>query len=340
MRKFTMLRKFAPLAAVVIVAPLLAACGESPESSESDVVIGYAGAIQSNPNNKAVEDAIRVKVEELGGRLVVTDAQFDASKQLTDVQSLINQRVDALVVWPVDPLGLQPALLTAQQAKIPVIVQHTTQGGPYTSNFQGDDEQAAVRAAQLIAEKVGHGAGVAQIEGVTAVGVLAARNNGFVAGTKSAGLDILAHQINQADSADGARPIVDAWKASLGSKIKAIFAYNDPSALGAASALDANFTPLIVGMNGSQEGVDAVKDGRLLATVDFHPVRQGFGLGWAAVQAAAGKPLPATVNVESTIITKDNAESWQPVAAQLKTAVDVSIVERDGQHFLTVTARP
>lgn len=91
------------IGAVTLLA--LAGCASQPQTtdptdvaSDDAVVVGYAGAVQSNPNNKAIEDAMRVKVTELGGELIVTDAQFDVSKQLSDVQSLINRDIDVLVI--------------------------------------------------------------------------------------------------------------------------------------------------------------------------------------------------------------------------------------------------
>jgi ribose transport system substrate-binding protein len=320
------MRKILP-AILLMACSALVGCANGGGAGDDELVVGYAGAIQSNPNNKAVEDGLRVKVEEAGGRLIVTDAQFQADKQLTDVRSLISQQVDVLVVWPIDPRGLQPAIAAADEAGIPVIVQDTAQGGPYAVNFAGSDHDSAAEAAGLIAGEVGEGAGVVQIEGVPVVGVLDARNKGFAAGAEKHGLDLLAHQINDKDSADGARPIVDAWKSRFGSDIKAIFAYNDPSALGAASAVGGGFKPVVVGMNGSAEGVQAVRDGRLLATFDFHPVEVGMGLGWAAVQIAAGETLPETVQTTSTMITADNVGEWIPVEEALKRKTEVKVVD-------------
>ncbi|MGW0037580.1 sugar ABC transporter substrate-binding protein [Gordonia sp. NPDC003376] len=331
-------KSLAVLLLTVLAAAALTACGSN--SSSGGIVVGYAGAIQSNPNNKAVEDGLRKQVEAEGGSLIVTDAQFDASKQLTDVRSLIAQKVDALVIWPIDPQGLQSAVHQAKDAGIPVLVQSTTEGGPYTSNFAEDDAGAAAAAADVIREKTGPGAGVAMIEGMPVVSVLADRNNAFAARAGEVGLEIVARQVNEKDTADGARPIVDAWKTGLGDEIKGIFAYNDPSALGAVSAVGGSFRPVVVGMNGSPEGVAAVKSGRLLATFDFHPVQQGLGLGYAAIRAAKGEKLPETVTIPATMITVENAGSWVSVEDELAADSQVAIVTENGGSVLKVTSKP
>jgi ribose transport system substrate-binding protein len=303
------------------------------------IVVGYSGAVQADPNNKAVEDAMRVKVEELGGRLIVTDAQLDAGKQFGDVQSLINQDIDVLVIWPMDPLSIQPVIQQAADAGIPVIVQDTSEGGPYASNFQVTNFEAAADAAALIEEAVGSNANVVQLEGIPSVGVLNSRNEGFRAGAEAAGQVILASQVNELNSADGARPIVDAWKSRFCAEIQAIFAYNDSSALGAASAKSADFDPVVIGMNGDQDAVAAVRDGRLLATFDMHPVEIGAGLGWAAMYVANGGTLPETVNAEMTVITAENIDDWTPVADLLTKSFDIEIVEKDGVSTLVATIK-
>lgn len=293
--------------------------------STDSFVVGYAGAIQANPNNKAIEDSMRNAVENFGGDLIVTDANLDPSKQLSDVQSLINQKIDVLVIWPLDPNGIQPAIQQADDAGIPVLVQDTTDGGPYASNFQVTNFESAKEAATLIEEAVGPKANVAQIEGLPIVGVLDARNRGFKEGAAELGQTILASQVNETDGADGARAIVDAWKARFGSEIQAVFAYNDPSAIGVASAKSPEFDPVVIGMNGDADGIKAVEDGRLLATFDFHPVQVGYSLGWGAHELATGKKLPATVTLEATMIDKSNVDEWVPVKDLLKKKFDVSI---------------
>lgn len=301
------------------------------------VTIAYSGAIQANPTNKAIEDAMRVKVEELGGEFLATDANLDPGKQYSDVQTLIQQGIDVLVIWPLDPLSIQPALEEAEAAGIPVIVQDTDTGGGYVSNFQMTNFEAGEEAAAMIAEELGSDAKVAQILGIPTVGVLEARNQGFVAGAEAEGLEMLASQLNETDNADGARPIVDAWKSRFGSDLQAIFAVNDPAALGAASAATDDFDPLIIGVNGDIDGVEAVRDGRLFATFDLHPVPLGAGLGWAAFELAKGGTLPETVLLKVTAITADNVDEWVAPAELLKKSFDVKIVEENGEATLVAT---
>lgn len=333
----------AAMSALLLMATVTGCANEDASSSESNSVvtdenftIGYAGAVQSNPNNKAVEEGIKVQADALGMEVVVTDANLDPNKQIADVEALVSQGVDAIIIWPLDPNGIQAALDKAREADIPIIVQDTPDAGEVTSNFQVNNYESAQEAASLVSQVVGEGAEVGIIQGLPVVGVLIARNEGFAVGAQQSGLSIAAEQVNETDSADGARPIVDAWKARFGSDLKGILAYNDPSALGAASAVGGDFTPVVVGINGDAEGVAAVKDGRLLATFDFRPVELGNGLAWGAHQALTGNTLPQQVNFEMKLIDQESADSWVSSSDRLSAPMSVSLDERDGKSFLVV----
>jgi len=66
--------------------------------------------------------------EEYGIELIVGSADFDASKQLSDVQSLVQQQVDAIFLVAVDANAISPAVLAANRANIPIVIV----GGPPT----------------------------------------------------------------------------------------------------------------------------------------------------------------------------------------------------------------
>jgi ribose transport system substrate-binding protein len=326
----------------------LAACGDddkggsatagTSQAAKQSFTIGYAPPVLANPAIKALADAIKVQGKALGMDVVIAGGEYDPSKQLAAVDSLIQRKVDAILVWPLDPKGMQPALDRAHEAGIPVIVQDSPTSAPVAMNFQVNDQQAAEQAATALAEKLGPGCGngaqVAIIEGIPQAEVLKARNDGLAAGAKAAGCKVVAHQVNTKDSADGARPIVDGWKTKYGAALKGILAYNDSSAIGAASATGGKFKPVITGINADQPGVDAVKDKRVLATWDLRTPEIGNGMAWAAYQLLTKKSLPKTVNVEMVKVNDDNVGGYPTNEDRLKAPMKVSIEQRDGKAFL------
>jgi ABC-type sugar transport system substrate-binding protein len=89
--------------------------------------------------------------------IVVTDAGFDASKQVSDIADLINQGCEAIIYWPVDDKAIEPGLEQAVAAGIPTV----NVGGGYadmpgiTSNAHIDQYQLGVAVALQLAEALG-----------------------------------------------------------------------------------------------------------------------------------------------------------------------------------------
>ena len=78
-------------------------------------------------------------------------------------------------------------------------------------------------------------------------------------------------------------------------------------ALGAIEALNAaNRKALVVGINGTKEGVDAVKAGTLLATADFGGYLQGCVGTMAAIRAAHNLAVPKEIAFPSFVIDSSN----------------------------------
>ena len=109
---------------------------------------------------------------------------------------------------------------------------------------------------------------------------------------------------------EGARPVmVDL----LGRhpELNAVFPINDPSALGAISALEsANKLKdvTVVTVDGSAEGVAAIRAGKLLSTSAQFPREIGRMAATAAYDHLEGKPVDKEIKVRVELITKENAE--------------------------------
>jgi ribose transport system substrate-binding protein len=222
------------LASVVLLA-VVAGCGSSDSSSsgstgtatgsqgDKQFVLGISNPIGSNPTLKYWQQAIETQAKALGMKTVAVDANFDPNKQLSDVRTLADQGVDAIVVHPLNPDAIRPAVEDAASKGIKVI-GYDGGDGPYSTNFEEQGYQGAKDAALALSKKLSPGAKIAVIEGVPQVPILAERNKGFADGAKEAGLEIVAKEVNLKDSADGAQPLVEAWKSKYGDQLAGILA--------------------------------------------------------------------------------------------------------------------
>lgn len=86
----------------------------------------------------------------------VTDANFNAAKQVSDIEDLINKGIDALIYWPVDDKAIEPALEKAVAKGIPTV----NVGGGYadlpgiTSNAYIDQYELGVACALKLADSM------------------------------------------------------------------------------------------------------------------------------------------------------------------------------------------
>lgn len=84
------------------------------------------------------ENLIRVakaEADHLGVKLVVLDAQSNLSKQVSDIENLVSQSVDAIILNPQDSSGVLPAVKKIHAAKIPLTVVNSAldpAGAPFT----------------------------------------------------------------------------------------------------------------------------------------------------------------------------------------------------------------
>jgi len=299
--------------------------------------IGYSSAIAANPSLAANEAGVRVQAAKLGIDVVSTDAQFNASKQITDIDSLIQRGVDAILLVPVNNDAIEPALQRARDKGIIVVAREGLPRDPWNAAFNGTNFASSQLAAKYMAKRLGKNAGIGIIQGNPSTSLLRARNEGFDFGAKQYGLNVLDARINLKDSADGARPIADAWKVKYGSSMKGILAYNDPSAIGAASAAGGGFDPMIIGFNGTPDAIQAVKDGKLQATIDISSAEQGQAMAWVTWQILhKNKNCPRLVNVPFKLFDKSNVDQWIPFADRTKAALPVHVITKKGQGIMLV----
>ncbi|MFQ6551922.1 D-xylose ABC transporter substrate-binding protein [Aestuariibius insulae] len=104
-----------------IIAAAIAAAGLSTQAYAQDITVGVSWSNFQEERWKTDEAAIRGALEEAGAEYVSADAQSSSAKQLSDVESLIAQGVDALIILAQDTQAIGPAVQAAADEGIPVI---------------------------------------------------------------------------------------------------------------------------------------------------------------------------------------------------------------------------
>ena len=245
------------------------------------------------------------------------------------MQQLLGQDVGAIIFYPLDPRATKPVLQRAENQGVPVIAIDASFGKTdpvpliATQVWQGRDIQAFLQANALAEEKPEAKVGLIGIGiPVPAIKYLTERQKFY---TEEEGMTVIDTQDNPSDDVTGGEKAGNALL-QRNQEIDSVLGYNDPSALGAviaARATDRDIT--VVGLNGSSDGIEGVKSGKLLATVQVDPIGIGSQTADAAYSLITKQnlPLPPIVIRPGT--------SWTPTT---------STTSRAGRRSWTSSDRP
>lgn len=267
-----------------------------------NITIGVSISTLNNPFFVSVKEGIEKAAKEAGITVKVADAQNDSSKQSNDVDDLIQQDVDMLLVNPVDSAAISSAVKTANDADIPVIaIDRSADKGKVETLVASDNREGGKMAAEFIIAQLGEKAKVAELEGTPGASATRERGEGFhsIADTK---LDVVEKQSADFDRTKGLNVSENVLQANA--SIAAIFAQNDEMALGAVEAAKAAGKDiLIVGFDGNDDGLKAVKEGKMAATIAQQPELIGEKAVEAVTSIAAGKKLEKIISVDLKLVT-------------------------------------
>jgi ribose transport system substrate-binding protein len=287
-------------------------------------VVGFSQSEkEGNPFRIAETQSIRDEAAKRGiasDKLLVTNAQSDLNKQISDIKSMLAQGAQLLIVAPLNSDGLQPALDAAKEKKVPVVtIDRKVTSEPCTDylTFIGSDfVSQGKRAADAMIKATGGTGKVAILLGSSGNNVTTDRTQGFkdgIAGTP--GLTVVAEQTGEFERAKGQSVMEQLIQSNP--DITAVYAENDEMGIGAVNALKAaGKTPgtdvKIVSIDGTRNAVQLVADGSYNAVVESNP---RFGpLAFDTLQKfEAGEEIPQSIVISDDEYDSSNAA--QKVAA-------------------------
>ena len=286
-----------------------------------DLLDGLVGFAQSereaNPFRIAETESIVAEAERLGIELITTNAESDLNKEISDIQSMVDQGANALIISPLNSEGLDPAITYAQEAGVPIMTidrRLTTKTActDYIGWVGSDFVEQGRRAADAMMAVTGDEGNVAILLGAPGVNVTTDRNNGFLEQLEAEGsnLEIVAEQAANYERAMG--QTVTEQLITSNPEITAIYAHNDEMALGAVAALQAaGYAPgdvAIITIDGTQGAVQGIIDGWISGVIESNP---RFGpLAFRALDLFYnGEGVPEVTIISDKEYTPENAEA-------------------------------
>jgi len=269
----------------------------------------YWQAMEGGYQEAAAEKGVTIDV-------LAVPTEQDTEQQLNQVQTALAQGYDAIMVSPITPNNLIPALVQATEAGVPIInvdekvdpAAAEEAGVELTSVIASDNRDAGARAAQWMIENIPEGGQVAIIEGKAGNQSGLDRKEGFQAAIEAAGnFEIVASQPADWDgprALDAASNILQANPDLVG-----FYAANDTMALGVVEAVRAAGKldqVAVLGTDAIPAALAAIEAGDLEGTVAQFPAEEAKIATGLAILAIQGEPVGGFIPSPIELITADN----------------------------------
>ncbi|MEQ6391019.1 substrate-binding domain-containing protein [Bacillaceae bacterium S4-13-58] len=311
-----MMKKFMGIVLVGMLVLFLAACGEDENTAgnteEGSYKVGLAVNTLNNPFFVDLKDGAQAHADQEGIELVVTDSQGDPAKQMSDVENLLQQDLDLLILNPVDSDAAGQAVLLANEKGVPVVtVDRQASDGEVVSHIGFDALKSGGIAAKFLDEALGGEGKIVEIQGILGTSVGRDRSQGFNDYMDNVpGIEIISQQSANFDRGEALTVMEDILQANP--DIDAVYAANDEMVMGALSAVDAadrNDEIIMIGTDAIDPALEAIREGRLEATIAEPPFFLGRDAVKTAIQVLDGEEVEEVITLENTLVTEENVDT-------------------------------
>jgi ribose transport system substrate-binding protein len=273
--------------------------------AQNKIVIGHSQPNLGWPYIAKVTAALEAAAKGVADvELITTSADGDIAKQSSDIASLVNRKVNVLLVTSLDGNAVVPALKQAHAAGIPILAvsnEPSEAGIALLSGFSGPDDYVQGQiAAELLHEALGGKGGIGIIEGSPGQSTTLLRTNGLKDKLKelNSGIEILGAQTGDWNPVK-AKDVAQAFLTSYGDKMVGLFAQDDNSGAAAAEVFKAagRGEIKVVGTGGTVNGLKAIREGLMHGTMDQSPTTDAKQALEMAIKLAKGEALPQKRNI-------------------------------------------
>lgn len=305
----------------LITTIMLAMAGGASAETVGVSIVKFDNNFQALLRNGIVDHAAELE----GVDVQVEDAQNDMAKQLDQVNNFIASGVDAIVVTLVDSSAGPALSQAAEAAGVPLVYVNLEPGNlatlPATQAYVGSNEVESGTLGAQEACRVMSEAGVDSAQGYILIGDLTHQAavqrtqdiHDVIANEAGCGFITIADEQVGAWSRDGAQNVMTNWLSS-GTAPDVVFANNDEMALGAIQSMKAAGIDMadvvVVGVDATTEGLQAMQAGELDVTVFQNAKAQGGGGLDAALALVRGETVTSPVYVPFELVTPSNMADY------------------------------
>ncbi|MEB3366364.1 substrate-binding domain-containing protein [Saccharopolyspora mangrovi] len=309
--------------------PAAVAAGGDNAAPGKHVTIGFSAPAADHGWMAAMTTYARAQAEKLPDvTFRPTEGGSDVNQQIAQVETLINAKVDVLVVLPADGKAMTDVALRATRAGIPVVNVDRVFDSPdaYRVWIGGDNYGMGVNAADYIAAELRKATVanpvIAEIAGTDSLPLTQERSAGFRDGLARHGLKVTRRVAAEFTAETGERQATNLLQAA--SRLDAVWNHDDDQGIGVLSAIEAAGRNefFMVGGAGSRQMMDRIKAGNgvMRATVLYSPSMCSSAISLARLLAQARgvsdlaeHEVPRSVTTYSAVVTRDNVDQYLDV---------------------------
>ena len=286
-------------------------CGAGDTGANSDATRIGVSVYDMSSFITAGKEGMEAYAKDNNIELVWNSANLDVSTQASQVDSMINQGVDAIIVVPVQADSLAPQVSAAKAKGIPLVPVNAALDSPdVAASVQPDDVAAGAQEMQMMADRLGGRGNIVILQGPLGQSGELDRSRGIEQTlAKYPEIRVLAKDTANWKRDEAVNKMKN-WISGFGPQIDGVVAQNDDMGLGALQALkEAGRSGVpVVGIDGIEDGLNAVKSGEFIGTsLQNGTVELAAGLA-VANALAKGEEVNTKPVYVMPAITKENVD--------------------------------
>ena len=297
--------------AISLVLGAALAAGLSVSSFAAEYKIGMSFQELNNPYFVTMQQALEEAAASIGAKVLITDARHDVSKQSSDVEDMLQKKIDILLLNPTDSTGVEGVVKSAKKAGVVVVAVDANAKGPVDSFVGSKNYDAGVMACEYLGKTLSGKGDIAILDGIPVVPILERVRGCKDAIKKFPDIKIVTTQ-NGKQQRDAALTVTENM-IQANPRLVGIFSVNDGGAMGALAAIDASGKDIkLVSVDGAPEAIKAMQkpNSKFIATSAQFPrdqIRIAIGI---ALAKKWGANVPESIPVEVKLIDKEGAKTF------------------------------
>ena len=284
----------------------------SANQKEGSRLIGASYMTMNNEFYEILNEQISHRVEAEGDRLILRDPALSVSRQVEQIEMMLDEGISVLILTPVNSDGLTDILKRARQQGVKIIVvdSNVSDEQLVDCTIVSDNYKAGCLLGDYLLQSKENSKVVIMTHETAMSG--RERVQGFIDTIKgNDGIEVV-EEVPCEGQLEIAMPQMEKL-IDQGTVFDSVFCLNDPSSLGAAAALETRGLldkVDIYGIDASPDAKQLIYEGKMKASVAQFPSRIGEEAANAIYDLLDGKEVKSYISVPVELVTKENVEYY------------------------------